>query len=73
MSQDSSGQRHDRTALIIYGSESGNAQDGAEQLGRITQRLRFATTVVAMDSIEIVGCLVSEYIITNKLTITSLE
>jgi len=44
-----------RTALILYGSETGNAQDVAEEIGRLTQRLRFDTTVLDLDSIEIVG------------------
>lgn len=44
-----------RTALVLYGSETGNAQDVAEEIGRLTQRLRFDTTVLDLDSIEIVG------------------
>jgi sulfite reductase alpha subunit-like flavoprotein len=48
------GHSHDRTALILYGSETGNSQDAAEQLGRIAERLRFVTRVVDMDSVEIV-------------------
>ncbi|KAI9745499.1 MAG: NAPDH-dependent diflavin reductase [Claussenomyces sp. TS43310] len=47
------GQRHDRSALILYGSETGNSQDAAEQLGRICQRLRFCTDVVEMDDIRL--------------------
>ena len=45
----------ERTALVLYGSETGNAQDVAEEIGRLTQRLRFDTTVLDLDSIEIVG------------------
>jgi sulfite reductase alpha subunit-like flavoprotein len=48
------GQRHDRTALILYGSETGNSQDAAEALGRAAERLHFATRVSEMDCIEIV-------------------
>lgn len=43
-----------RTLLILYGSETGNSQDVAEELGRCGQRLRFQTTVEEMNSIEIV-------------------
>lgn len=47
-----SGQRHDRTALILYGSETGNAQDVADELGRLTERLRFTTQVSPLDEID---------------------
>jgi sulfite reductase alpha subunit-like flavoprotein len=47
-------QRHDRKILILYGSETGNSQDVAEQLGRIAERLRFINTVCEMDQVEIV-------------------
>ncbi|KAM3416954.1 NADPH-dependent diflavin oxidoreductase 1 [Cercospora zeina] len=40
-----------RTALILYGSETGNAQDVAEEIGRTTDRLRFDTTVLDLDSV----------------------
>ncbi|KAL8382906.1 hypothetical protein RB595_006602 [Gaeumannomyces hyphopodioides] len=40
-----------RSALVLYGSETGNAQDVAEDLGRTLERLRFRTSVVEMDDI----------------------
>lgn len=49
-----SGQRHDRTALIAYGSETGNSQDAAEHLGRVFERLRFVTKVAELDDVDIV-------------------
>jgi hypothetical protein len=52
------GQPHDRTALVLYGSETGNSQEAAEQLGRITDRLRFVTQVVEMNHVELV-CLLA--------------
>jgi sulfite reductase alpha subunit-like flavoprotein len=48
------GQRHDRNALILYGSETGSSQDAAEELGRVTERLHFVTRVSEMDLVEIV-------------------
>lgn len=36
---------HRRSVLILYGSETGNAQEVAEELGAVTERLRFATHV----------------------------
>ena len=48
------GQRHDRSALILYGSETGNSQDAAEHLGRVAERLHFVTRVSEMDELEIV-------------------
>jgi hypothetical protein len=44
----------ERSALILYGSETGNAQDVAEELGRLCERLRFATNVCALDDIDLV-------------------
>ncbi|OCK81097.1 NADPH dependent diflavin oxidoreductase-like protein 1 [Lepidopterella palustris CBS 459.81] len=43
----------DRTALMLYGSETGNAQDIAEELGRLTERLRFDTQVSDLNSIHV--------------------
>ena len=43
-----------RRALVVYGSETGNAQDVAEELGRIAQRLRFDAEVAALDAISLV-------------------
>ncbi|KAM0716261.1 hypothetical protein Q7P37_007706 [Cladosporium fusiforme] len=42
-----------RTALILYGSETGNAQDVAEEVGRLAERLRFDTTVLDLDSVQL--------------------
>ncbi|CRG87115.1 putative NADPH reductase tah18 [Talaromyces islandicus] len=41
-----------RTALILYGSETGNAQEVAEELGRTAERLHFVTHVGECDSIK---------------------
>ena len=54
MTENGTGQRHNRTALILYGSETGNSQDVADELGRMAQRLHFVTRVSEMDEIEIV-------------------
>lgn len=54
MSDTRNGQRHDRSALILYGTETGNSQDVAEELGRITERLHFMTRVCEMDEVDIV-------------------
>jgi sulfite reductase alpha subunit-like flavoprotein len=43
----------DRTALVLYGSETGNAQDVAEEVGRLTERLYFDTTVLDLDSVQL--------------------
>ena len=54
MTVDVQGQRHNRKALILYGSETGNSQDVAEELGRMAERLHFITRVSEMDLVEIV-------------------
>lgn len=44
----------DRSALVLYGSETGNAQDMAEDLGRLCSRLRFRTDVDELDAVDLV-------------------
>jgi sulfite reductase alpha subunit-like flavoprotein len=58
--------QHDRTALILYGSETGNSQDVAEDLGRLAQRLHFVTRVWEMDEVDLV-CLPSLAITTSHI------
>ncbi|KAK2742345.1 NAPDH-dependent diflavin reductase [Myotisia sp. PD_48] len=47
-------EEHDlpRTVLIAYGSETGNSQDVAEELGRLTERLHFQARVTELDAIQ---------------------
>ena len=52
MAQD--GDLHSRSAVILYGSETGNAFDFAQELGRMTERIHFSTDVTSLDSIELV-------------------
>lgn len=54
MTVNSNGEAGLRTALILYGSETGNAQDVAEELGRLVERLHFLTRVSDMNSVDIV-------------------
>ena len=42
----------DRSALIAYGSETGNANDYAEELGRVLERIRFRTYVSELDAVD---------------------
>lgn len=46
-----------RATLIAYGSETGNAYDYAEELGRLLQRIHFDTLVVKLDAVDIVRIL----------------
>ena len=41
-----------RSALVLYGSETGNAQDIADEMGRMTERLHFSTNVVHLNAVE---------------------
>lgn len=43
-----------RTALIAYGTETGNAQDAAEEVARLCERLRFKTHMLELDLISLV-------------------
>ena len=45
-------QPQDRSALIAYGSETGNANDYAEELGRVLERIRFRTHVSELDAVD---------------------
>ena len=51
-----------RTALVLYGTESGAAQDLAEEVGRVTERLRFSTSIAELNSVPITH--LSSYTIT---------
>ena len=44
-----------RTTLVLFGSETGNAQDVAHEVAKLLERLRFLTQVHEMDSVDIVG------------------
>lgn len=49
---------NERTVLVLYGSETGNAQDMAEELGKMCQRLHFHSDVEELDAVELVRILV---------------
>lgn len=57
MTQSLPGRLQDRTALVLYGSETGNAKDVAEELARILERLRFLTRVSELNAIGVVRCM----------------
>lgn len=44
-----------RSALILYGSETGNAQEVAEELGRTAERLHFVTHVKEFNDVQAVS------------------
>jgi len=46
-----------RTMTVLYGSETGIAEDIAVELGAMAERLRFQTSVDEMDSFKLVCCL----------------
>ncbi|CAE6490736.1 unnamed protein product [Rhizoctonia solani] len=43
----------DRSILILYGTETGNAKDASEKIGRLARRHHFSTRVVAMDAFSV--------------------
>lgn len=49
----------DRRILILYGTETGNSQDSAEELQRLAERLHFEADVFEMDDVRPVGFLFS--------------
>jgi len=40
--------------LVLYGSETGNSQDIAEEIGRSAERFRFETSVEELDAVQLV-------------------
>lgn len=44
-----------RSALVLYGSETGNAQEVAEELGRTAERLHFVTHVKEFNGVKAVS------------------
>ena len=44
-----------RSAAILYGTETGNAQDVAEELASLVERLHFTTLVSEMNKVQAVG------------------
>lgn len=43
-----------RSILVLYGSETGNSQEIAEDLDRISQRFRFESRAAEMNSVQLV-------------------
>ena len=41
-----------RSALMLYGSETGNASDFAFETGGLVERLHFSTDVIQLDAVE---------------------
>lgn len=56
LSMDTQSPSQERSALILYGSETGNAQEVAEELGALAERLRFATHVSELNQSKPVSC-----------------
>lgn len=44
-----------RSALVAYGTETGNAYDYAEELARCLERIRFLTHVSKLDAVDTVS------------------
>ena len=44
----------DRTAAVLFGSETGNAQNVAEELGSLLERLRYETSVLELNHASLV-------------------
>ncbi|CAE6428908.1 unnamed protein product [Rhizoctonia solani] len=42
-----------RSILILYGTETGNAKDASEKIGRVARRYHFSARVVAMDAFSV--------------------
>lgn len=45
-------QPRQRTALVAYGSETGNAQDCANEIGQLAERLHFGTRVESLEALD---------------------
>lgn len=52
----------DRSALVAYGSETGNSYDYAEELGRMLERIHFWTHVSKLDAVDTASRQVVKYV-----------
>jgi sulfite reductase alpha subunit-like flavoprotein len=41
-----------RSAIVLYGSETGTSQDAAEEVGRVLTRLHFVVGVFSLDEVQ---------------------
>ena len=55
MADDQAPRPEKRSALVLYASETGNAQEVAEELGDLAERLHFVTLVSEMNNFKPVG------------------
>ncbi|OAA43667.1 sulfite reductase flavoprotein alpha-component [Metarhizium rileyi] len=53
----------DRSVLVLYGSETGNAQDMAEELGKLCQRLHFTSRVEELDNANLNELLQHQFVL----------
>ena len=44
--------KKDRSALVLYGSETGNASDFAQEIAALLERLRFSVYITVLDDVE---------------------
>ena len=55
MADDQAPRPEKRSVLVLYASETGNAQEVAEELGDLAERLHFMTLVSEMNNFKPVG------------------
>ncbi|KAK5064606.1 hypothetical protein LTR84_000440 [Exophiala bonariae] len=53
MTTDNGQSQDDRSALILFGTETGTSQDIAEEIGRCLERLHFQTDVTGLDNVSL--------------------
>lgn len=53
MTTDNGRSQDDRSALILFGTETGTSQDIAEEIGRCLERLHFQTDVTGLDNVSV--------------------
>ena len=53
----------ERRLLVLFGSQTGTAQDVAERIGRDAWRRRFSVRVLAMDAYSLAGLIHEECVV----------
>ncbi|CAM1511227.1 Fc.00g087400.m01.CDS01 [Cosmosporella sp. VM-42] len=53
----------DRTVLVLFGSETGNAQDLAEEVSRLCQRLHFKSRVEELNAVDLNALVEHQFVI----------
>ena len=59
--------------VIFYGSQTGNAQDVAERIGREAERRHLDATIISMDTYDPVQCKLKTFLLVTLIYATNIH